>query len=227
MVAGIDDSIARLTPVSDLEYQEIETALRQAYPKWHAYLIAAQQELEIAMTEQQFRLLARAAKDEVLNGTRHQFQSEVIVTARLKSIQAIVDKMRRFGEPLMNMLDIWGFRIIVSDAESLEKVLPSLTGLWPAPTDEEMTLRHGTLKFDWLRDYRARNHAGLSNATSVRYDEAIHVNRRPPFGVVEIQILTVDLYRRAYTGTGEEAHVNFVRRRRAAEARQQNDKRSE
>lgn len=190
-----------------------------ACDEWNAHLIAGQRELEIAMKKHKFQVLAGATSGEILNGTRQLLQPEVIVSARLKSIHAIVEKMREFGEPLMNILDIWGYRIVVSDAESLEKVLPPVTGLWPPPGSEEMTLRHGTLKFDWLRDFRARNFAGLSDATSDRYDEVIHVNRQPSFGVVEIQILTADLYRRAYVGTGEEAHVNFKERQRAVRSR--------
>lgn len=44
-----------------------------------------------------------------------------------------------------------------------------------------------------LSDVRA-----LAPATAAHYDQAIHLNRRAPFGIVEIQVLTFDLYRRAH-----------------------------
>jgi Region found in RelA / SpoT proteins len=217
MVAGVDEYIARMVPAHEWDYRTIEAAIQQAYSQWGTFLTDAQAELEAAITELHFRLVAGGERGEVLRGKRALLRVEAVVVARLKTVEAIVGKMRRFGEPLFNMLDIWGYRVIVSDVESLEKVLPVVAGMWSAPTTEELALRGGTLQFDWLRDYRARSHAGLSDATSPRYDEAVHVNRRAPFGVVEVQVVTLDLYRRAYAGTGEEAHASFVTRRRALE----------
>lgn len=217
MVAGVDENIARLVPADESGYRAVEAAIRRVHSQWGTFLTEAQAELETAITRWHFRLVTEGERDEVLRGKRDLLPAEAVVAARLKTTEAIVGKMRRFGEPLFNMLDIWGYRVIVRDTESLEKVLPVVAGMWSTPDPEELALRGGTLQFDWLRDYRARTHAGLSDATSSRYDEAVHVNRRVSFGVVEVQVVTVDLYRRAYVGTGEEAHTNFVTRRRALE----------
>ena len=217
MVAGVAQYITRLVPADESHYLTIEAAIRRAHSQWGTFLTEAQAELEAAITRGHFRLVTGGERDEVLRGKRGLLREEAVVAARLKTTEAIVGKMRRFGEPLFNMLDIWGYRVIVSDGESLEKVLPVIVGMWSTPDPEELALRGGTLHFDWLRDYRAKRHAGLSDATSPRYDDAVHVNRRTSFGVVEVQVVTVDLYRRAYVGAGEEAHANFVIRRRALE----------
>jgi len=221
MVAGVDEYIVRLVPAHERDYRTVDAAIQRAQSQWAAFLTEAQAELEAAITRSHFRLVTGGERDEVLRGKRGLLRAEAVVAARLKTAEAIVGKMRRFGEPLFNMLDIWGYRVIVSDVESLDKVLPVVAGMWSAPAPAELALRGGTLQFDWLRDYRAKSHTGMSDATSPRYDEAVHVNRRASFGVVEVQVVTVDLYRRAYVGTGEEAHANFVTRRRALEEARQ------
>jgi hypothetical protein len=217
MLAGVDEYIARLIPTDEWDYRTVEAGIRRAHYQWSTFLTEAQAELEAAITRCHFQLVTGSERDEMLRGKRSLLQAEAVVAARLKTTEAIVGKMRRFGEPLLNMLDIWGYRVIVSDVESLEKLLPVIAGMWSTPDPEELALRGGTLQFDWLRDYRARSHAGLSDATSLRYDEAVHVNRRTSFGVLEVQVVTVDLYQRAYLGMGEEAHANFVIRRRTME----------
>jgi hypothetical protein len=141
---------------------------------------------------------------------------ELMVSARLKDTAAIVAKMRRFGEPLRVMLDIWGYRVVVPRNEDLDDLAKCCADLWATPAPEELLLRHGELQFDWWRDYRLRNHAGLSPATTDRYDQAIHLNRKAPFGIVEIQVMTQDLYIRAHGDpTSEDSHDHFVARREA------------
>jgi hypothetical protein len=139
---------------------------------------------------------------------------EVIVSGRLKDSRAIVAKMRRFGEPLRVMLDVWGYRVVVATEHELDDVAARCVELWETPAPEDLLLRHGALQFDWWRDYRRRDHSGLSAATTAHYDQAIHLNRRAPFGIVEIQVLTFDLYRRAHCDPdSEDSHDRFVARR--------------
>jgi hypothetical protein len=70
------------------------------------------------------------------------------------------------------------------------------------------------MQFAWWRDYRLKNHVGLSPFAARGYDDAIHVNRRAPFGIVEVQVMTADLYRRVHCEPGrEESHEGYVRRR--------------
>jgi len=139
---------------------------------------------------------------------------DVVVSGRLKATNAIVAKMRRFGEPLRVMLDVWGYRVVVAAEGELDDVAARCAELWKTPTPHELLLRHGALQFDWWRDYRQRNHAGLSPATTERYDQAIHLNRKAPFGIVEIQLMTRDLYARVHGDpTSEDSHDRFVSRR--------------
>jgi hypothetical protein len=85
---------------------------------------------------------------------------------------------------------------------------------WTQQLKDELLLRHGALQFEWLRDYRKKSHAGLSDATSLRYDFAIHMNRHAPFGICEIQIMTEDLYKRACLDSPQdEGHQQFTHRR--------------
>jgi hypothetical protein len=223
MVADVDERIARLAPTNDPACQTIENAIQKARPNWHSYLTTARQELEVAISNRQFHLVTGKLRQEIFSGERRPLQCEAVVSARLKTVEAIIGKMQRFNEPLFNILDIWGFRIIVSNVEGLDNILPAVVQLWDTPTKEELALRSGRLQFQWLRDYRTRSHEGLSPATSEKYDEAVHINRRPAFGVVEIQIITVGLYKRAYLSGGEEAHINFAKRRRLEETRRHRD----
>src|SRR3989449_5157099 len=75
----------------------------------------------------------------------------------------------------------------------------------------------GQMRFAPVRDYRTKEHPGRSGATSLNDDETVHVNRRAPFGVVEIQAMTHDLFLRAFRVQGlEESHRRFAQRRTRA-----------
>jgi hypothetical protein len=112
------------------------------------------------------------------------------------------------------MLDVWGYRAVVATERELDAIAAHCAELWETPAPEELLLRRGTLQFDWWRDYRRRDHTGLSAATTAHYDQAIHLNRRAPFGIVEIQVLTFELYRRVHCDpASEDSHDRFVARR--------------
>ncbi|MGH8886936.1 MAG: hypothetical protein ACRDYA_23660 [Egibacteraceae bacterium] len=73
--------------------------------------------------------------------------------------------------------------------------------------DEELLLRNGAMQSAWWRNYRLKNHVGLSPFAARGYDDAVHVNRRAPFGIVEVQVMTADLHRRVHCEPGrEESH---------------------
>jgi hypothetical protein len=140
--------------------------------------------------------------------------SAVLVSARVKKPEAIIAKMRRFGEPLRVMLDRWGYRVVVTNETTLGAVADSCAELWETPTPAELLLRNGELQFTPRRDYRRRDHAGLSAATTNNYDQAVHLNRKTPFGIVEIQVMTYDLYRRVHCDPASaDSHDAFVARR--------------
>ncbi|WP_154677309.1 nucleotidyltransferase family protein [Parafrankia discariae] len=153
---------------------------------------------------------------EVMAGYGRIESDMVIVDARLKDDESVIAKMRRFGEPLRVMLDVWGYRLVVASVEALETAAGCCAELWLTPDPSELLLRHGELQFAPWRDYRRRDHAGLSAATTERYDQAIHLNRKAPFGITEIQVMTFDLYRRVHCdSSSEDSHEVFVARRQA------------
>jgi hypothetical protein len=93
-------------------------------------------------------------------------------------------------------------------------VAQAVAVLWATPTDEDLLLRNGELRFPWWRDYRLRSHAAVSPVSSSRYDEAVHVNRRAPFGIAEVQVMTDDLHRRAYCDSSrDESHDRYAAER--------------
>jgi hypothetical protein len=140
-----------------------------------------------------------------------------LLLSRLKSPGAILRKMARFGEELCCMLDIWGIRLVVPGVDPLDDVARLAEAHWANVPERQLMLRGGQMRFAPVRDYRAKEHLGRSGATSVNYDEAVHVNRRAPFGVVEIQVMTHDLFLRAFQAQGlEESHRRFAQRRTRA-----------
>ena len=78
------------------------------------------------------------------------------------------------------MLDVWGYRLVVATEEELDAVANHCLDLWSSPAPAELLLRHGALQFEPWRDYRRRDHTGLSAATTNGYDQAIHLNRKAP-----------------------------------------------
>ena len=115
------------------------------------------------------------------------------------------------------MLDIWGIRLVVPDIDSLESAAPLVLTHWADVPERQLMLRGGEMRFAPVRDYRTQDHLGRSGATSLSYDQAVHVNRRAPFGVVEIQVMTHDLFLRAFQAQGlDESHRRFAQRRTRA-----------
>lgn len=193
--AGVSDpDIPSLAPVTEEDYARVAEFIRAHRDQWQDDLDRGTAEL-----------------------TRHvgpTGPADVVVSGRLKGTEAIIAKMRRFGEPLRVMLDVWGYRLVVPTEADLDTVAQSCTQLWDTPSPDELLLRHGKLQFAPWRDYRKRTHAGLSPATTAGYDQAIHLNRRAPFGIVEIQVMTANLYGRTQLDpTSEASHERFVERR--------------
>lgn len=206
--------IRALIPVSEDDYAQVHAYISANRPAWEEQLETGLQTLIDLLRRGGFTSFTTAQRSNVAAGHAALRADEVLVSARLKGTDAIVAKMRRFGEPLRVMLDVWGYRAVVPAATRLDEVAELCTELWDTPSQHELLLRHGNLQFDWWRDYRLRNHAGLSAATTASYDEAIHLNRKAPFGIVEIQVMTFDLYYRVHCDRfSDDSHDRFVSRR--------------
>jgi hypothetical protein len=197
-----------LAPATDADFARVGRYITERRQAWERHLHHGLAELTSHLTGAGYTPSTTEPPDAL--GTR-----QVVVSGRLKDTAAIVAKMRRFGEPLRVMLDIWGYRVVVATEAELDQVAARCAELWATPAPEELLLRHGQLQFQWWRDYRRRDHAGLSPATTPRYDQAIHLNRKAPFGIVEIQVMTLDLHARVHGDpTSEDSHDHFVARRR-------------
>jgi hypothetical protein len=205
-----------LSPVTDDDYAGVLHYLISHHDEWELYLKSGQRDLADHLDAAGYTSFLADERPDTMAGNGGVKPNTVVVDARLKDAEAVVAKMRRFGEPLRVMLDVWGYRVLVASEDALDAVATCCTRLWSTPEPSELLLRHGQLQFDPWRDYRRRDHAGLSAATTNHYDQAIHLNRKAPFGIVEIQVLTFDLYRRVHCDpTSEDSHDNFVARRQA------------
>ena len=208
--------LSDVSPVTEEDYARIRDYLVAHRDQWEARLGSGLRELTGFLGAAGYLAETGIQRPETMAGRGDLGPDVVVVSGRLKDTQAVLGKMRRFGEPLRVMLDLWGYRVLVATEEALDAVAQTCTGLWSTPQPSELLLRHGQLQFAPWRDYRKRDHAGLSAATTAHYDQAIHLNRKAPFGIVEIQVLTFDLYRRVHCGmSSEDSHDAFVARRQA------------
>lgn len=205
-----------LSPATDDDYARVLDHVTSHRAEWQSQLASGLRVLINHLNRAGYVPFANGERLDVAAGQRAIEPGSVVVSARLKDSRALVAKMRRFGEPLRVMLDIWGYRLVVASEEALDTVARCCADLWLTPAPAELLLRHGELQFEPWRDYRRRDHAGLSQATTAHYDQAIHLNRKAPFGIAEIQVLTYDLYRRVHCDpASDDSHVAFVARRRA------------
>ena len=204
-----------ITPLrSDAEYYELELMLASQRQYWVHNLRENLITLTRVLANNNFIVVHGQKRSQLIAGSRELFNREVLLQCRLKQIPKIIRKMQRFGEPLKSMLDIWGFRIVVPTAGHIDPILTICKGLWHSPTSDDLLLRNGGLQFPALRDYRFHNHSGFSPATSSNYDDAVHLNRRTDFGLCEIQVMSEDLYHRAFRSkTFQESHIKFAIRR--------------
>ncbi|WP_239345567.1 MULTISPECIES: hypothetical protein [unclassified Frankia] len=209
-------NLSDLSPVTEDDYANVLGHLVSHRDEWTAQLRAGQRDLADHLGTAGYKSFLAEERPNTMDGNGDIEPGTVVVDARLKEAHAVVAKMRRFGEPLRVMLDVWGYRLVIASEDALEAVATCCEALWLTPEPSELLLRHGELQFAPWRDYRQRDHAGLSAATTNNYDQAIHLNRKAPFGIVEIQVLTFDLYRRVHCDpASEDSHDNFVARRQA------------
>lgn len=161
-----------------------------------------------------FEIQTGAARQKILRAQDKLQKLDTALISRLKKEKGIRQKMNRFGEAREKILDIIGHRIVVSDLKQLDKVVKLFLGFAETPTKSEMLLRNGKLQFPWLRDYRKLAHKGKSQITSSEYNEAVHMNRKVAGKICEIQIMTQDLFNRAFVSrSGNISHAQFARRR--------------
>jgi Region found in RelA / SpoT proteins len=214
MIYKISNTIASKQPLDQNDYKIIKQQIDLQRGEWVSELLWGRTEIQKYLEERNFSVVRGINRQYILQGKQILEENEIVLTSRLKKSEAIVNKMGRFGESLSCMLDIWGYRVVVSNEYFLEYSSEILQKIWQTPENHELVLRNGTLQFDWYRDYRKRSHAGISSATSFNYDEAIHMNRRTKFGISEIQIMTNNLYLRAFLDLRtDESHSQFLGRR--------------
>jgi hypothetical protein len=203
-----------LAPVTEEDFARVIDFIEAQRPTWAGLASTGLQELVRQLRDAGYQPRTSKERPDVVSGRETLEPRVLLVTGRLKDSRAIVAKMRRFGEPLRVMLDVWGYRVVVGTESELDDVAACCAELWETPSSDELLLRHGKLQFDWWRDYRRRRHAGLSAATTPHYDQAIHLNRKTSTGIVEIQVLTFDLYRRVHCDPdSEDSHDQFIARR--------------
>jgi hypothetical protein len=203
-----------LSPATEDDYARVLEYVMTRRAEWESRLQSGLADLTSQLAAAGYRPFS--AHPDLIAGRGDLKPGTVVVSGRLKNSDAIVAKMRRFGEPLRVMLDIWAYRVVVASEDTLDAVAHLCGGLWSTPAPAELLLRHGELQFQPWRDYRRRDHAGLSAATTDRYDQAVHLNRRAPFGIAEIQVMTYDLYRRVHCDpSSDDSHDAFVARRQA------------
>ncbi len=207
--------VRSLAPLTEADFKQVEEYVRSCRHLWEQHLDEGMAALTGHLAAAGYTPFTAEQRD--LNGRPGALGArEVVASGRLKDTTAIVAKARRFGEPLRVMLDVWGYRLVVATERELDDVAAACARLWATPTPKELLLRHGELQFDWWRDYRQRNHAGLSPATTAGYDQAVHLNRKAPFGIVEFQVMTLGLYLRVHGDpASEDSHDRFVARRQA------------
>lgn len=209
-----EDPRARLEPTSIADFGSVKAYVVTCRQDWLSALRAARRELQDHLVEHGWSIVAGAERAGALRDEYPLTNGQIVVQGRLKTPDRIVEKMSRFNEALTTMLDLWGFRIIVSDEDCIDRCVRDVEALWMTPTSGDLLLRHGTLAFPPKRDYRQKDHAGLSTATSDRYDEAVHVNRLRSSGICEVQVMTHGLFSRAFVSAGaHEAHRSFAHRR--------------
>lgn len=205
-----------LSPVTEDDYARVLDYITACRPEWESQLQSGLADLTGHLAAAGYQPFIAEERSDLAAGSGDLEPGAVLVSARLKDADAVVAKMRRFGEPLRIMLDVWGYRLVVAAEGALDAVANHCTGLWATPAPADLLLRHGELQFEPWRDYRRRDHAGLSAATTDRYDQAIHLNRKAPFGIVEIQVMTYGLYRRAHCDPASaDSHDTFAARRQA------------
>lgn len=140
-----------------------------------------------------------------------QINAEILF--RAKENQSIVEKLSRFDESLSEVHDLYGLRVVVKDFDCVEHLAAAvIQGFGTTPTDEEMMIRGGTLVFAPFRNYRKRDWIGVSPASSSGYVDAIHMNRKWNNRIVELQILTEDLFKKYCQSDADESHVAFKKR---------------
>jgi len=210
-----DDPRATLEPTSTADFAGVKAYVVTCRQEWLREMRAARRELQDHLVKQGWPIVSGAKRADALRADYLLMDRQIVVQGRMKTADRIVEKMSRFNEALTTMLDLWGFRIIVSAEGFIDRCVRDVENLWATPRSEELRLRHGTLEFPAKRDYRQQDHAGVSGATSDRYDEAVHVNRRRRSGICEIQVMSHGLFERAFVSAGsDEAHRKFAQRRR-------------
>ncbi len=150
---------------------------------------------------------------ELLNQTDRR---SVAIQFRAKSDQSILEKLSRFGEAVSEVHDLYGARIVLQSFEAVVQIALQITAAFgETPTDKEMVLRGGTLSFPAVRNYQKRDWPGVSPASSSKYQDAIHLNRKVQGRIVEFQIVTLPLFKEYCEPNADASHIAFKARQQA------------
>jgi hypothetical protein len=94
-----------LRPASDVDYRKIELEIRRQRAAWVGHLRVVRREMKLVLERQGLRELRGGERGASVNGGSLPAGSYLLLS-RLKSSEAILRKMARFGEELCCMLDI-------------------------------------------------------------------------------------------------------------------------
>ena len=94
---GIPDSLSTLRPAGEADYRQVELEIRKERAVWAGHLRSARQETKLVLERTGFRELRGNARRESVDG-RPLPPGSYLLLSRLKSSEAILRKMARFGE---------------------------------------------------------------------------------------------------------------------------------
>jgi len=142
------NDLTDLLPKTDDDYAAVLAFLRSNETQWQDQLNSGLAGLVGHLDAAGYLPLLAAKNPELVAGHGSLAPDwAVLVSARVKKPEAIIAKMRRFGEPLRVMLDRWGYRVVVTNETTLGAVADTCAELWETPTPDELLLRNGELQF--------------------------------------------------------------------------------
>jgi hypothetical protein len=124
-----EETIAKRPPRSEADYGAVGAYLEDYRSEWEELLHEGQAFVAERLAEHSYEVVSIEVAETL---AQSQFKaSAILLQGRLKEVGAILGKMRRFGEPLSAMLDIWGYRLITPG--DLDEVARIVAGMWELP----------------------------------------------------------------------------------------------
>src|SRR5262249_35244887 len=113
MFIGIARDRIHQTSLSQSDYNSLSQSINFCRSNWTKQLEDGENAISLLLQEKYYFVLEGGERSLVLTGQRALAPYEITITSRLKETASIIAKMQRFGESLANMLDVWGYRVIV------------------------------------------------------------------------------------------------------------------